>query len=83
VYGKAIRANKAVVKRGTEDDSPRLFAFEEPPPVRAVRVVVKIGQELLGVKESLPHGQFLPWLRAEFGWVERTAYNVSVAERCG
>jgi hypothetical protein len=50
--------------------------------VRAVRVVVKVGQGLLAVKEALPHGQFLPWLPAEFGWVERTAYNfMSVAQR--
>lgn len=43
---------------------------------------IKIGQELLNVKEALPHGQFLPWLRAEFQWAERTAYNfISVAER--
>ncbi len=43
---------------------------------------VKIGQELLAVKEALPHGQFLPWLQAEFGWAERTAYNfMSVAQR--
>jgi hypothetical protein len=38
----------------------------------------------LAVKEVLPHGQFLPWLRAEFGWAERTArYFMSVAERFG
>jgi hypothetical protein len=50
------------VKREIEDDSLRPFAFEEPPPMRAVRVVVKIGQELLAVKAALSHGQFLPWL---------------------
>jgi hypothetical protein len=43
---------------------------------------VKIGQELLAVKEALVHRQFLPWLKAEFGWSERTAYNfMSVAQR--
>jgi hypothetical protein len=31
------------VKREIEGYSPRLFAFEGPPPVRAVRVAVKIG----------------------------------------
>ena len=30
----------------------------------------------------MPHGQFLPWLRAEFGWSERSAQNfMSVAEK--
>src|SRR6516225_8819647 len=43
---------------------------------------IKIGQELLAVKETLEHGQFLPWLQVEFGWSQRTAYNfMSVAER--
>jgi hypothetical protein len=77
-----FRAHKAAVKREIEGDSPRLFAFGRPPSVRAVRVVVKIGQGLLAVKVALLHGQFLPWLRAEFGWVGRTAYNfISDAER--
>jgi hypothetical protein len=43
---------------------------------------VMIGQAFLVVKEALEHGQFLPWLKAEFGWSERTAYNfMSVAQR--
>jgi hypothetical protein len=40
------------VKREIEDNPPRLFAFEGPPPVQTVRVVVKIGQGLLAVKEE-------------------------------
>jgi len=40
VYLEAALGHKAVVKREIEDDSPRLFAFEEPPPeLRAVRTV--------------------------------------------
>jgi excisionase family DNA binding protein len=66
-----------------EEDSPRLFAFEEPPrELRAVRVVVKIGQELLAVKDALEHGHFGSWLQGVFGWSERTAQNfMSVAKR--
>lgn len=45
---------------------------------------IQIGQELLTVKEALPHGQFLPWLQAEFGWAERTARNfMAVDEQFG
>ncbi len=41
IYLEAGLGHKAAVKRDIEDDSPRLFAFEEPPPqLRAVRVVV-------------------------------------------
>ena len=44
--------------------------------------LIEVGTDLLAVKEALPHGQFLPWLKAEFGWSERTAQNfMSVAER--
>jgi hypothetical protein len=30
---------------------------------------------LTEVKERLPHGKFLSWLKGEFGWAERTAQN--------
>jgi hypothetical protein len=43
-----------------------------------------IGQELIAVKQALPHGRFGPWLRAEFGWSERTARNfMTVVQRFG
>lgn len=46
--------------------------------------LLAVGQELLAVKKTLPHGHFGPWLRAEFGWTERTARNfMAVAERFG
>jgi hypothetical protein len=44
--------------------------------------LIEVGGDLLEVKEALPHGQFGAWLKAEFGWSERTAQNfMSVAER--
>jgi gas vesicle protein len=49
---------------------------------RTVEDIVEVGHDLLAVKETLPHGQFLPWLKAEFGWSERSAQNfMSVAEQ--
>jgi len=44
--------------------------------------IVEIGRELQEVKESLPHGQFGPWLRAEFGWGERNARNLMAVADC-
>jgi hypothetical protein len=32
-----------------------------------------IGDELLRVKDALPHGKFGPWLASEFAWDKRTA----------
>jgi hypothetical protein len=51
---------------------------------RTIEDIIAVGSELLSVKEALPHGQFGPWLRAEFGWTERTARNfMAVAEQFG
>src|SRR5947209_19036892 len=47
---------------------------------KTLQDIIEIGDELLAVKEALPHGRFLPWLRAEFGWGHRLAENfISVA----
>ena len=35
---------------------------------QSIEGVIAIGKELLAVKAALPHGSFVPWLRAEFGW---------------
>jgi len=37
---------------------------------KTVQDIIAVGNDLLAVKEVLPHGQFLPWLKAEFGWSE-------------
>jgi hypothetical protein len=51
---------------------------------RTLQDLVVVGRELLAVKGVLPHGRFGPWLRAEFGWTERTARHfMAVAQRFG
>lgn len=40
---------------------------------RSSRDIIAIGEQLRIVKGLLPHGQFGPWLRIEFGWTDRTA----------
>jgi hypothetical protein len=46
--------------------------------------IITVGNDLLAVKVALPHGQFGPWLEAEFGWTDRMARNfMAVAERFG
>jgi hypothetical protein len=42
---------------------------------RHLAIIVEIGEGLLRAKELLGHGNFLPWLQAEFRWSERTARN--------
>ena len=51
---------------------------------RTLEDLLAVGEDLVAVKQALPHGSFGPWLRAEFGWSERTARNfMAVAERFG
>ena len=51
---------------------------------RTVEDIIEIGRELTAVKDELPHGQFLPWIEAEFEMSERTAYNfMDVAGKFG
>ena len=51
---------------------------------KTVEDIIDVGNDLLAVKEALGHGHFGPWLKAEFGWSERTAQNfMSVAEAFG
>ena len=47
---------------------------------RHLAVIVEIGGALWRAKEVLGHGNFLPWLKAEFRWSERTArHHMSLA----
>ena len=51
---------------------------------RTVEDIIEIGRELTGVKADLPHGQFLPWIAAEFEMSRQTADNFeSVYARFG
>ncbi len=51
---------------------------------RTVEDIIEIGRELKAVKEELPHGQFLPWIAAEFEMTKDTAQNfMSVFDRFG
>lgn len=51
---------------------------------RTAEDIIEIGRDLIAMKERLAHGQFLPWIEAEFGMTDRTARNfMAVAERFG
>lgn len=42
---------------------------------RSAQDIWEIGQRLADVRSQLKHGQFDAWIKAEFGWSRRTAYN--------
>jgi hypothetical protein len=42
---------------------------------RVVGDVVEIGRRLADCRDHCKHGEWLPWLKREFGWTEQTALN--------
>jgi hypothetical protein len=44
--------------------------------------IVEIGRYLTEVKEQLEHGQFLDWIKAEFGWHDRSARRFMNVHSC-
>jgi Protein of unknown function (DUF3102) len=60
-------AQRLVVQQRTGEIRERLQ--------RSAQDIWEIGQRLADVRAQLKHGQFDVWLKAEFGWSRRTAYN--------
>lgn len=51
---------------------------------RTAEDIVAIGQDLILIKNQLPHGQFLPWVEQHFEMKRQSAQNfMNVAERFG
>jgi hypothetical protein len=50
----------------------------------ARKAIIEIGKELLLAKSEMEHGQWLPWLKKNFGWSNSTAQNyMNVARAFG
>jgi N6-adenosine-specific RNA methylase IME4 len=70
-------------------DIDALFLAEHAKQIRALRKrvaddIIEIGRLLAECKERCGHGNWLPWLEAEFGWNERTAQRyISIHELAG
>lgn len=71
---------------GTLDSAASTFVEARASEIRAIvkrtaESIMAIGENLIAVKARLPHGSWLPWLAAEFGWGESTAKRfIQVAE---
>lgn len=59
---------RIVVKQKTQEIRDRVKTAAEH--------IIGIGVRLIAVKEHLPHGQFLPWLKSEFEWSESAAVKM-------
>ncbi|MEM6837497.1 MAG: DUF3102 domain-containing protein [Cyanobacteria bacterium P01_C01_bin.120] len=75
-YDSLDQAHRCAVQAHTDEIRKRLR--------RSAQDVWEIGQRLADVRSRLKYGQFLAWLKAEFGWSQRTAYNfINVYETFG
>lgn len=66
-YGILADEQRLLVEQKTGEIRERLK--------RSAQDIWEIGQRLCDVRNTLKHGQFDSWLKAEFGWSRRTAYN--------
>ncbi|MEB3358921.1 MAG: DUF3102 domain-containing protein [Synechococcales bacterium] len=75
-YDSLDQSHRLIVQQHTGEIRRRLR--------RSAQDVWEIGQRLADVRSRLKYGQFLAWLKAEFGWSQRTAYNfINVYETFG
>ncbi|MEL6382091.1 MAG: DUF3102 domain-containing protein [Cyanobacteria bacterium J06626_18] len=66
-YQMLPSAQRQIVQQKTGEIRERLR--------RSAQDIWEIGQRLVEVRAQLKHGQFESWLKDEFGWSRRTAYN--------
>lgn len=75
-YDSLDQVQRSVIQQHTGEIRQRLR--------RSAQDIWEIGQRLADVRSRLKYGQFLAWLKAEFGWSQRTAYNfINVYETFG
>ena len=75
-YDSLERSQRSIIQQRTGEIRERLR--------RSAQDVWEIGEKLSDVRSRLQYGQFLTWLKAEFGWSQRTAYNfIKVYETFG
>lgn len=71
---------KALYELAAKEDAAIIKAHMKS----ATESIISVGLALKRQKERLPHGTFLPWIEAEFGMSERSAYNfMKVANQFG
>jgi hypothetical protein len=65
------------------DTDTRTLVEQKTSEIRGFmgRAVIEVGKVLMEVKERLPHGGFLQWIKSEFRWSEDTAGNYMRAAR--
>jgi hypothetical protein len=71
----------SVVDAGVRDEVQQNIQAIHGLTKTAAKAVIEIGKRLIAIKTKLEHGQFLPCIKAEFGWSDRMAQRfMAVAE---
>lgn len=71
------------------DEAQRLAVQEAAIAIRGrerrmVEDMLAIGEQLLVIRDLLPRGEFVNWIRTEFGWSNGSAYDfINMASRAG
>lgn len=74
------RANEEICRDDVREAAVRI----KVRMARTASDIIEIGKDLIAVKEALGHGQFLPWIEAEFGMSADSAHRfMNVADRLG
>lgn len=72
------------VEAGARDGLLAATARIKVRMARTADDIIEIGRDLIAVKEAIGHGNFLPWIEAEFGMSDQSAANfMNVAKRFG
>ncbi len=66
-YNTLDLKQRSIIEQRTEEIKERLK--------RSAQDIWEIGQKIFEVRSQLEYGNFDSWLKAEFGWSRRTAYN--------
>ena len=66
-YNSLESKQRSIIELRTEEIKERLK--------RSAQDIWEIGQKIFEVRSQLGYGSFDSWLKAEFGWSRRTAYN--------
>lgn len=66
-YDSLDSEQKSIIEQRTQEIKERLK--------RSAQDIWEIGQKIFEVRSQLAYGKFDSWLKTEFGWSRRTAYN--------
>ncbi len=81
-----LKNRRSITAQLASEEAERLRSAAERNRANVRKTLVdafEIGRELLGLKDSRPHGQFGSWIRTEFDWGKHNARNSPICVNRG